>query len=81
MGISVFLNGGKKITGRGSGTEVEKSKNFCYSRDVSLDFKITANTPVTVVPSLFNAGDENGFTLRVLAQVNNSETQIACKRL
>ena len=77
IGLAVFNCGGKKITGRGGGyTETARSKHFSYSRDVTLEFKASANTPYTVVPSTFEQGKENRFALRAYAQMPSAATEL-----
>jgi len=70
MGLAVFDCDGKRITGRGGGfTEVARSKAFSYSRDTVLEFRSKANAAYTVVPALFEKGEENKFSMRAYARM------------
>jgi len=78
MGLAVFNCGGKKIVGRGGGfNETARVKSYSYSRDSTLEFKVLANTPYTIVPALFEKDQENTFSLRAYAQCPSDATELS----
>jgi hypothetical protein len=70
IGLGVYNCGGQKVVGKAEGaTDVACSASYQTVRDVVLEFKVTANEPLTIVPCAFEPGKEDKFTLRLFASL------------
>jgi len=80
IGLGVYNCGGQKVVGKAEGaTDVACSASYQTVRDVVLEFKVTANEPLTIVPSTFEPGKEDKFTLRLFASLPKAVPNAANK--
>jgi hypothetical protein len=70
IGLTVFDNKGCLVTGRGRGlTVLAKTDSYTNDRNRTLEFRVQANKPLTLVPSMFAPNEEGRFSLRAYAQM------------
>lgn len=69
IGLSAWDCKGARVVGQGAGATRIANAKFQYERDSTLDLKIRANNPITLVAAMFKPGSENVFSLRAFAQL------------
>ena len=70
IGLYVFDCNGSRVTGNGSGlTLLAETGHKSFGRTCTLEFRIRANQPLTVVAATYLSNEENTFVLRAFAQM------------